>query len=79
MNMIRKTLISATLSAALASSAGLPFGADSSEPIKIGTHNWSSQVVMAYVIGGILKNLVTQLNMYLRTPKRHMKLHEMAI
>ena len=55
--MIRKTLISATLSAALASTAGVAFGADSSEPIKIGTHNWSSQVVMAYVIGGIFEKL----------------------
>ena len=26
---------------------------DSAEPIVIPTHNWSSQVVMAYVIGGI--------------------------
>ena len=56
-NMIRKTLISATLSAALASTAGVAFGADSSEPIKIGTHNWSSQVVMAYVVGGIFEKL----------------------
>ncbi|MEJ6503808.1 MAG: ABC transporter substrate-binding protein, partial [Rhodobacter sp.] len=55
--MIRKTLISATLSAALASTAGVAFGADSSEPIKIGTHNWSSQVVMAYVVGGIFEKL----------------------
>lgn len=56
-NMICKTLISATLSAALASTAGVAFGADSSEPIKIGTHNWSSQVVMAYVVGGIFEKL----------------------
>ena len=33
-----------------------PRGAsDSSEPIVIPTHNWSSQVVMAYVIGGIFE------------------------
>lgn len=31
--------------------------ADSSEPIVIPTHNWSSQVVMAYVIGGIFESL----------------------
>ena len=31
--------------------------ADSSEPIKIPTHNWSSQVVMAYVIGGIFESM----------------------
>ena len=28
---------------------------DSAEPIVIPTHNWSSQVVMAYVIGGIFE------------------------
>ncbi len=28
---------------------------DSAEPIIIPTHNWSSQVVMAYVIGGIFE------------------------
>jgi glycine betaine/proline transport system substrate-binding protein len=28
---------------------------DSKEPIVIPTHNWSSQVVMAYVIGGIFE------------------------
>ena len=28
---------------------------DSSAPIVIPTHNWSSQVVMAYVIGGIFE------------------------
>ena len=31
--------------------------ADSSKPIVIPTHNWSSQVVMAYVIGGIFESL----------------------
>ena len=31
--------------------------ADSSEPIVIPTHNWSSQVVMAYVIGGIFESM----------------------
>ena len=30
---------------------------DSSKPIRIPTHNWSSQVVMAYVIGGIFESL----------------------
>ena len=28
-------------------------GKDSSAPIVIATHNWSSQIVMAHVIGGI--------------------------
>jgi len=31
--------------------------ADSSSPIVIPTHNWSSQVVMAYVIGGIFESM----------------------
>jgi glycine betaine/proline transport system substrate-binding protein len=30
---------------------------DSSSPIVIPTHNWSSQVVMAYVIGGIFESM----------------------
>ncbi len=31
--------------------------ADSKKPIVIPTHNWSSQVVMAYVIGGIFESM----------------------
>jgi len=31
--------------------------ADSKKPIRIPTHNWSSQVVMAYVIGGISESM----------------------
>ena len=30
---------------------------DSAEPIIIPTHNWSSQVVMAYVIGGMFESI----------------------
>jgi len=30
---------------------------DSSKPIRIPTHNWSSQVVMAYVIGGMFESM----------------------
>ena len=41
----------------LAFSAGTISAADSSSPIVIPTHNWSSQVVMAYVIGGIFKSM----------------------
>ena len=33
------------------------YAADSKKPIRIPTHNWSSQVVMAYVIGGILEDM----------------------
>ena len=35
--------------------------ADSKKPIVIPTHNWSSQIVMAYVIGEFLKAWVTML------------------
>ena len=37
-------------------SIGTVKAADSSKPIIIPTHNWSSQVVMAYVIGGIFED-----------------------
>ncbi len=30
-------------------------GGDSAQPITIATHNWSSQIVMAHVIGGIFE------------------------
>ncbi|MGB0504858.1 MAG: ABC transporter substrate-binding protein [Pikeienuella sp.] len=45
---------------AAAAVATMPFAAmaeDSAEPIVIPTHNWSSQVVMAYVIGGIFESM----------------------
>ncbi len=45
------------LSVTLASVSGQAFAEDSSKPIVIPTHNWSSQVVMAYVIGGIFENM----------------------
>lgn len=41
----------------LAVSAGTVQAKDSRSPIIIPTHNWSSQVVMAYVIGGIFEEL----------------------
>jgi len=37
--------------------AGIANAADSKKPIRIPTHNWSSQVVMAYVIGGIFESM----------------------
>tara|TARA_B100000902_G_C27276827_1_gene899308 strand:- start:123 stop:1082 length:960 start_codon:yes stop_codon:yes gene_type:complete len=37
--------------------SGISKAADSKEPIVIPTHNWSSQVVMAYVIGGIFESM----------------------
>ena len=38
-------------------SVGIVSAADSKKPILIPIHNWSSQVVMAYVIGGIFKSM----------------------
>ena len=38
-------------------SSGPKSGADSSKPTRIPIHNWSSQVVMAYVIGGIIQDM----------------------
>ena len=47
-------LLAASLLAFGASSIN---AADSKRPIIIPTHNWSSQVVMAYVIGGIFESI----------------------
>ncbi len=41
----------------LVSFAGISNAADSKKPIVIPTHNWSSQIVMAYVIGGIFESM----------------------
>jgi glycine betaine/proline transport system substrate-binding protein len=41
----------------LLSVTGVARAADSTSPIVIPTHNWSSQIVMAYVIGGIFENM----------------------
>ncbi len=55
---ILKTTVGAIVAGImLAFSAGTISAADSSSPIVIPTHNWSSQVVMAYVIGGIFKSM----------------------
>ena len=45
------------LAVALTATTGQVMAKDSSKPIVIPTHNWSSQVVMAYVIGGIFESL----------------------
>ncbi len=41
----------------LVSFVGIANSADSKKPTRIPTHNWSSQVVMAYVIGGIIEDM----------------------
>ncbi len=57
--MKNKILKAGLLAAGLSMSflTGQAQAADSSKPIVIPTHNWSSQVVMAYVIGGIFESL----------------------
>ena len=54
---IKKTLGVVLAGAMLAFGTGTVNAADSSSPIVIPTHNWSSQVVMAYVIGGIFESM----------------------
>ncbi len=54
---ITKTLGAIIASAVLAFGSSAAMAKDSSKPIVIPTHNWSSQVVMAYVIGGIFESL----------------------
>lgn len=53
---LKKCLLPA-LSVALFSVAGVSQAADSKEPIKIPIKNWSSQVVMAHVIGGMFESM----------------------
>ena len=56
MNIIKmiKGLVVAAIISAFSMHA---YAADSSKPTRIPIHNWSSQVVMAYVIGGILEDM----------------------
>jgi len=54
---VRRSLGAIVAGIILAFSAGTISAADSSSPIVIPTHNWSSQVVMAYVIGGIFESM----------------------
>ena len=55
---------------------GMSNAADSKKPIRIPTHNWSSQVVMAYVIGEFLKVWETMWNMYQLTLRLFMSQFE---
>ena len=57
MYIIKRTVGAIVAGIMLAFSAGTISAADSSSPIVIPTHNWSSQVVMAYAIGGIFKSM----------------------
>ena len=57
MKNLTKKLVSAVFSITLAAASSQAIAKDSSKPIVIPTHNWSSQVVMAYVIGGIFESI----------------------
>ena len=50
-----KTKILMTASALALATATASFAADSSDPIIIPIHNWSSQIVMSNVVGQILE------------------------
>ena len=56
-----------------------PVSADSNEPIKIPIKNWSSQIVMAHVIGGMFESRVVMLNTYLLIIRLLLKLYVMVI
>jgi glycine betaine/proline transport system substrate-binding protein len=56
MNKFTTKVAAAALTMTLATVSGQAI-ADSSKPIVIPTHNWSSQIVMAYVIGGIFEDM----------------------
>ena len=57
MKNLRTKIASVAFSTILAFASGQALAKDSSAPIIIPTHNWSSQVVMAYVIGGIFESM----------------------
>ena len=57
MKKFTSKVAAAALSLTLASVSGQALAAESSKPIVIPIHNWSSQVVMSYVIGGIFESM----------------------
>ena len=57
MKTLKTTIASVAFSTILAFASGPALAKDSSAPIVIPTHNWSSQIVMAYVIGGIFESI----------------------
>ena len=57
MKNLRTKITSVVFSAIIAFASGQALAKDSSAPIIIPTHNWSSQVAMAYVIGGIFESM----------------------
>ena len=57
MKKLTGKLVAGVFAVLLAAISGSALAQDSSKPIRIPTHNWSSQVVMAYVIGGIFESM----------------------
>ena len=57
MYILKRTVGAIVAGIILAFSVSTISAADSKRPIIIPTHNWSSQVVMAYVIGGIFESI----------------------
>ena len=59
MNIIKiiKGLVVAAIISAFSFAAYAKDSSDSRKPTRIPVHNWSSQIVMAYVIGGILEDM----------------------
>ena len=59
MKQLSKSTLAAVAAGCLLlfSATGVTRAADSTSPIVIPIHNWSSQVVMAYVIGGIFESI----------------------
>ena len=57
MKKLTGRLVAGIFAVLLATVSGPALAQDSSKPIRIPTHNWSSQVVMAYVIGGIFESI----------------------
>jgi glycine betaine/proline transport system substrate-binding protein len=55
--MRKSKFITGALMGIMLGVVGVANAADSTKPIVIPTHNWSSQVVMAYVIGGIFESM----------------------
>ena len=52
-----KKLISVVASGLVAALPATAFAQDSSDPIIIPTHNWSSQIVMSYVVGNLFESM----------------------
>ena len=57
MKSIMRTIKGLVVVAIISALGFAAYAADSKKPTRIPVHNWSSQIVMAYVIGGILEDM----------------------